>query len=78
MFSLIELRRALGMLKADSTDLFNSTELFGNAPCLISKLILKYTLSHIKTDYRSGHPKYPQSNIKCIAKCIRRTLQTKR
>lgn len=43
VFSLIEIRRALGMLKADSTDLFNSTELFGNAPCLISKLILKYT-----------------------------------
>lgn len=57
MFSLIEIRRALGMLKADSTDLFNSTELFGNAPCLISKLIMKYTLSHIKTDNRSGHPK---------------------
>lgn len=43
VFSLIEIRRALGMLKADSTDLFNSTELFGNTPCLISKLILKYT-----------------------------------
>lgn len=45
------------------------SKLFGVAPCLLSKLMLKYILIHIKTDsngFRSGHPKtqlYPQTYL---------------
>lgn len=55
--------------KSRLTQHFNVSKLFGVAPCLLSKLMLKYILINIKTDsngFRSGHPKtqlYPQTYL---------------